>query len=293
MNQTASIAASLPPEHRKNLAIKVLTNNEPIIHLAAREKVSRKFLYQQKRKANLALNQAFTPIRSNQEVLFYLPVTKTWLKQLILALILICHSSYRGVKELLRDLFDTPISIASIHNLVRSQAIKAKQINDLEDLSSVQSGLHDEIFQGSQPVLTGVDAFSTYCYLLATAEHRDEDTWGFYLLNLTEKQGLNPKYTIADGAKGLRAGQAAAWSGTPCHGDVFHIQYQCTRLACYLERRAIGAINRRQKLETKMEKAKKQRRGHKLSKKLTLARSAEAQAIQLADDVEILINWRA
>ena len=202
MNRTASIAASLAPEHRKNLAIKVLAKNEPITHLAAREKVSRKFLYQQKSKAHIALNQAFTPINSNQDVLFYLPVTKTWLKQLILALILICHSSYRGVKELLRDLFDTNISIASIHNLVRSTAIKAKLINEKQDLSSVQVGLDDEIFQGSQPVLAGADAISTYCYLLATVEHRDEDTWGFHLLTLSEQQGLNPEYTIALWRKG-------------------------------------------------------------------------------------------
>ncbi len=40
-----------------------------------------------------------------------------------------------------------------------------------------------------------------------------------------------------------------------------------------------------------MEKAKKKRLAHKLSKKLTLAHSAEAQAIQLADDVAILMNW--
>ena len=46
MNQTASIAASLPPEQRKKLAIKVLAQNETITHLAAKEKVSRKFLYQ-------------------------------------------------------------------------------------------------------------------------------------------------------------------------------------------------------------------------------------------------------
>ena len=291
MSKPTSIAASLAPEHRKNLAIKVLTKNEPLTDLAAREKVSRKFLYQQKSKANIALNQAFTPISSNPDVLFYLPVTKTWLKQLILALILICHCSYRGVKELLRDLFDTQISLGSIHNLVHSTAIKAKLINEKQDLSSVQSGLHDEIFQGSQPVLAGIDAFSTYCYLLRIAEHRDGDTWGVHLLDLKEKQGLTPDYTIADGAKGLRAGQAAAWPGIPCHGDVFHIQYQCRRLAFFLERRATGAITRRQKLETQMEKAKKKRRGHKLSKKLTLAQAAEAQAIQLADDVAILINW--
>ncbi len=161
MSKPTSIAASLAPEHRKNLAIKVLTKNEPLTDLAAREKVSRKFLYQQKSKANIALNQAFTPISSNPDVLFYLPVTKTWLKQLILALILICHCSYRGVKELLRDLFDTQISLGSIHNLVHSTAIIAQQINQKQDLSSVQVGLHDEIFQGSQPVWSGVDAMST------------------------------------------------------------------------------------------------------------------------------------
>jgi hypothetical protein len=43
-------------------------------------------------------------------------------------------------------------------------------------------GLHDEIFQGSKPVPAGVDAASTYCYLLAMAEHRGADTWGVHYL---------------------------------------------------------------------------------------------------------------
>ena len=60
---------------------------------------------------------------------------------------------------------------------------------------------------------------------LAAAEHRDEDTWGVHLLDAS-KQGLKPEYTIADAAKGLRAGLAAAWTRTPCHGDIFHIQHQ-------------------------------------------------------------------
>ncbi len=187
--------------------------------------------------------------------------------------------------------FDRLRPCYAAHNLVHSTAIIAKQINQKQDLSSVKVGLHDEIFQASQPVLAGVDAFSTYCYLLTTAEHRDEDTWGFHLLDLTEQQGLNPDYTIADGGKGLRAGQASAWPEKPCHGDVFHIKYQYERLAFSLERRATAAISRRQKLEIQMERAKKQRQGHRLSKKLTLARLAEQQAIQLAADVEILINW--
>lgn len=134
------------------------------------------------------------------EVLFYLPITKTWLWQLILGLILICHCSYRGVVELLRDLFDLPISVGTIHNRLRSAAEKAATINLAQDLSAIRVGLNDEIFQGGQPVLVGVDARSTYCYLLAAAEFRDENTWGFHLLEAIE-QGLNPEYTIADAAK--------------------------------------------------------------------------------------------
>jgi hypothetical protein len=47
-------------------------------------------------------------------------VTKAWLTQLILGLVLICHSSCRGVIELFRDLFDTPISTGTIHNRLQS-----------------------------------------------------------------------------------------------------------------------------------------------------------------------------
>lgn len=47
------------------------------------------------------------------------PITQKWLFQLILALILICHCSYRGVVELLQDLFDYPISAGTVHNRVK------------------------------------------------------------------------------------------------------------------------------------------------------------------------------
>ncbi len=114
MSQPTSVAASLPSSSRKSLAIKVLSKTEPISHLGARMGVSRKFLYQQKHKANKALAQAFTDSKDDQKVLFYLPVTEAWLFQLILALILICHSSYRGVVELLRDLFDYRLGVGTI-----------------------------------------------------------------------------------------------------------------------------------------------------------------------------------
>ena len=281
-------ACLLLPE--KANSIEVLSKTEPISHLAAQHQVSRKFLYQQGQKANEALDATFSSTTDEPEVLFYLPITKTWLWQLILGLILICHCSYRGVVELLRDLFDLPISVGTIHNRLQGAAQKASAINLTQDLSAIQVGLHDEIFQGSQPVLVGVDASSTYCYLLAAAEHRDEDTWGVHLLD-AGKQGLNPDYTIADAAEGLRAGLAVAWPKTPCHGDIFHIQHQAKNLVSFLSRRAAAANSHRQKLEQEMDKAKLQGRGRTLSTKLTLVRRAELQAVQLANDIKVLMHW--
>src|ERR1700692_3236677 len=120
-----------------------------------------------------------------------------------------------------------PISLGTVHNIHQQAAQRAVGINDSVDLSPIRAGLHDELFQGSQPVLTGIDAASTYCYLLAAEDHRDGDTWAIHLLDL-QARGLNPDYTIADAdaGAGLRAGQKLTWPDTPCHGDVFHIHQQ-------------------------------------------------------------------
>ena len=178
MSPTLSIAASLSSNERQAIGIQVLARTEPISHLAAKHEVSRKFVYQQGDKAQRSLDEAFAPSASDDEVLFHLPVTKRWLYQLMLGLVLICHSSYRGVVELLRDLFDTSISIGTVHNRLEAAAATAAEINQRQDLSGIEVGLHDEIFQSSRPVLVGVDAASTYCYLLQKVEHRDEETWG-------------------------------------------------------------------------------------------------------------------
>ena len=88
-------------------------------------------------------------------------MTKNWLFQLILGLVLICHSSYRGIVELLRDLFDVSISVGTVHNRLQASAEKAVTINQSQDLSGIDVGLHDEIYHADKPVLVGVDADST------------------------------------------------------------------------------------------------------------------------------------
>ncbi|MEM7347653.1 MAG: hypothetical protein AAF485_25750 [Chloroflexota bacterium] len=96
MSPSPSTAASLSSDIRQAIALKMLSKSERVSHLAEQHQVSRKFVYQQGRKAKQATDESFAPSQNNTEVLFYLPVTQTWLFQLILASVLICHSSYGG-----------------------------------------------------------------------------------------------------------------------------------------------------------------------------------------------------
>ena len=206
---------ALDGEQRQELALQVLARTEPVTELSVRYQVSRKFLYQQADKGEQALTQAFqSPPSGEEEVLFYLPVTRAWLRQVVLGLVLLCHSSYRGVMAFFQDLLDQPIALGTVHNIVREAVVEARQINARQDLSRVRAGSHDELFQGRQPVLVGMDLDSTYCYLLALEAHRDAETWAIHLWDLAD-QGLQPDYVVADGGQGLRAGQALAWPGWP------------------------------------------------------------------------------
>ena len=186
MSPAYSVAARLAPDIRQDIGIQVLSRSQSISQLAATHQVSRKFVYQQGDKAQRSLDESFAPSQGDDDVLFHLPVTKNWLFQLILGLVLICHSSYRGVVELFRDLFDMSISIGTVHNRLQATAEKATEINQSQDLSDIEVGLQDEIYQADKPVLVGVDAASTYCYLLQAVDHRDETTWGCHLLDVIE-----------------------------------------------------------------------------------------------------------
>jgi hypothetical protein len=286
-------AQTLTPQQRQQLALAALADTQPLSHLADAYDVSRKFVYQQVDKAQQALEHAFAPEPEDSRILFHLPVTKAWLHQLTLGLVLICHSSVRGVHELLRDLFDYSLSVGSIHDIVHRAVPQARVHNDRQDLSHVRIGAHDEIFQAGQPVLVGCDADSTYCYLLSQEEHRDTDTWAVRLWELADR-GLSPEATVADGGTALRAGQALALPGVPCRGDVFHPFYEeVGPLVRFLEGRAYKALEARSKLEKQLATPGKRRDRLKLSlvQQLRHARQAEAEAIALADDVAVLARW--
>ena len=286
-------AQLLTPAQRQQLALAALAGARPVTHLAAEYHVSRQFIYEQADKAEQALRAAFAPgLRADGRVLFWLPVTARWLHRFILALLLICHSSYRGVHELLRDLFHYPLSLGTIHNVARAAMARARDHNARQDLAAVGVGAHDELFQGPRPVLVGVDVASTYCYLLSLEEQRDGDTWAVRLLELRDR-GFAPRSVISDAGTGLQAGHALALPDVPRGGDVFHALYEVGPLVPFLESRAYQALqacDQRQRRQAQSER-RRGRRDRRVSQELRFAVPAADTAVALADDVATLVDW--
>jgi hypothetical protein len=282
----------LVPPQRQRLAVEALAGTQPITRLAHNHAVSRKFVYPQADKAQQALDQAFAPRRADQRVLFYLPVTKALLRQIVLGLILICHSSFRGVVVFLRDLLDYRLSLGSVANIVAAAVGRARGYNQGQELSAVRIGVHDEIYQAEQPVLVGACAHSTYCYLLSQEEQCDADTWAVRLWELQDR-GLAPKATVADGGAALRAGQEVAWPGVPYRGDVFHLRYEWGKVLRYLETLAYAAVTKRVDLERRLATPGKRRdrQQRSLQVRRWQARAAEAKAVALYDDRALRRRW--
>ena len=282
----------LTADKRKAIAIQALARSASISALAADNGVSRPLIYREDDKARAALDDAFSPTQTDDadKVIFMLPVTRRWLDQTMLGLTQIARASFRGVIEFMHDILGISVSLGTVHNVHQWAAQRARAINDNIDLSTIRVGLHDEIFQGSQPVLVGVDVGSTYCYLLAPEAHRDGDTWAIHLLDL-QKQGLVPEYTIADAGTGLRAGQRIVWPDTPCHGDVFHILQQFKALANIRTGIASGTRSRREELETRLANPRRRCEDSLLVATLEALHREEAREHQLASDLRTLAQW--
>ena len=133
-------AKAMGPTQRQELARRALTKSAPISQLAAEHSVSRKFVSQQRDRADEAIRNVFEEESPEEEVLFHFAVTKDRIEQLILGLTLICHSSIRGVSELFRDVFDFPVSVGKIHEVLQRATTQARQDNASQDLSGVRIG---------------------------------------------------------------------------------------------------------------------------------------------------------
>jgi hypothetical protein len=284
-------AHTLGPSIRKGIALKILSGGKPT-HVAEANDVSRKFVYAQVDIAKNAVDEAFSATTPDDEkVLFTVAVTKTLLRRMILALLLRCHAPYRGVLAFLEEVFGYFISLGSIHNIVKTATERALAVNASIPLDRVKVGLHDEIYQNKHPVLVGVDARSTFCYLLANEEHCDGTTWGYHLLDLQEK-GLAPDSVVADQGKGHRAGFHEVYPNVPCFSDVFHILKDFGEVIRFYENRSASATQELSEVETKMIKLLlRHEKQSKFSRRLGVAREKQLHLSELASALRTLFEW--
>lgn len=118
-------------------------------------------MHLQKKTALLAINKAFD--EENENTLLYdLPITKNYIKQVVLSLFLICKSSFRDIIFFLKDIFDYSISLGSIYTILDEEAEKAENVNQSYNLSSIKISTADELFHRNKPHLAVVDIPSTF-----------------------------------------------------------------------------------------------------------------------------------
>jgi len=209
------------PAHTKlNIALDAIKQKQSITDISKQYGCSRTTVHQQK---NMLIDFANKTFQSeNNEILFSLPVTKQFILQTVLALYLICKSSYRDIQFFLQTMFNYSLSLGSVFHIIEEASATAAKINQSYSLSNIKESAADEIFHRGKPVLTAVDIPSRFCALLMNAELRDEDTWGIHLFDLA-RQGYHPDLAILDGGKGLTAGHQVALPGTKLQHDHFHI----------------------------------------------------------------------
>ncbi len=295
--QEISTTQQLNCQDRINIALQAIVGNISVTQVASNHQVSRKFVYQQKEKALLGLSQAFVNLDAcpHDKVLYHIPVTKTWIEQTVLSLLLNCHASYSGVVEHCKDILDYDMCKSTVHNIFYKHLDTAKEINNSQDLSGVSVGLHDEIYQAGQPVLVGNCARSTFCYLLQAVESCDANSWGVCLLECQQKQNLNPDFTVIDGGAAARAGQRDAWPDTPAHGDTFHALKPFLEMVTYFENRALEVSKVVDDLKNKIcsprGKWKDEDNRMILYTRLLAAETAWEKAEALAEDTKTLYLW--
>ena len=172
---------------------------------------------------------------------------------MVVGLFCICNSSYRGIMAFLKSIFDYPVALGSVYNILDAAADKAAALNGAYELGPIRSSAADEVFHRNRPILSIVDIESRFCALLARADDRDHETWAIHLLDL-QARGYAPDTSIVDSAKGLIKGHADVLPKTTLRHDHFHFIRDLKDCARYLKNQVASRTTATLKLVRRAEK---------------------------------------
>jgi hypothetical protein len=278
----------IPSATKCAIALQAISQKQTTTELSKRYNCSRTTVYQQKNRALEAANKAFE--EKSENVLFYIPVTNAFIHMVIIALFLICGSSYRGIMFFLEAVLDYTISLGSVFNVIDAAADKAKSINESYDLSAIQTSAADELYHRNKPILSVVDIDSRFCALLAKATDRDQDTWGIHLLDLQER-GYAPLTSILDGAKGLIKGHEIALPDTILRHDQFHFISDLKDCGRFLKNQVASSTTTALKLFNQKEKARNEQKKQELSDSLLESLAALDNLEETHETFKLLAQW--
>ena len=285
---TNTVSRRLPAKTKISIALDAIGGMKTS-HTAQKHGVCRNSVYTQQGKAKQAIHNAFED-QNNESPLFFLPVTKPFIYQVVLALLLICKSSYRDVIQFIHDIFDYPISVGQIANLFEMASSQAASINKGYDLSNIKNSASDECFHRNKPILAVVDIPSRFCAMLTKEDFRDSDAWGVSLLDIMD-QGYQPEVNISDQGPGIKSAYEIVLPETHLRFDHFHMIKASKDLLRCLKNRKESATTKAIALYTKMEKAKEKKQGQQLSTKLAVANKSMKDTQALFENVDVLCTW--
>lgn len=255
----------------------------PVTEIANELQISREWVYQQKD----SVLDHISSLDNDKEPVPSIIMDAHFVKRMVLSLSLDCHASADGIIRTFDSVLGLHISAGKISSILAEAAGRAAAFDDSIPLESITQGANDEIFQGDTPVLTGIDAESTYVYLLAQAGDRSADTWQLFMEDRRE-HGLELQVSISDGGTGLAAGIPKAFPDVCVQPDIFHELRPVGAEVARLERKAEKLISDEARLEGRAQGKHPHR---KTLEQLDQIHRKVEQALREYDLLNILFHW--
>lgn len=288
-------AHNMPPkrlslEIKKIIALDALSSNT-VSDVAKKHSVTRKTAANHKTIALDAINKTFDAKAGEKEkVLFWVPVTNSYIKMIITLLFVIAKVSIRDSRSFIENAFDHQVSTGYISQTLDEVTAKADAVNQSYSLSGCKTSATDELFHQDKPTLATIDIESQFCMSLVSEESRDETAWGCYLLDMMER-GYSPNTNVMDGGTGMLAAFKEVLPNVTIRYDHFHIIKDIKEDLRFLKNKKESAMTEAINISIKMDKAKKKKKHQKYSVKMNTAMTALEDLEIIYQQFKTLTEW--
>lgn len=214
-------------------------------------------------------------------------ITKELIERSVITLYCVCNTSQSGIMDFFEHVYQMNISKGTIYNIIRAAEKQAAAHDESVSLAGVEAIATDEVFQGSQPVLTAADLRSGYVMMAEAAENRSGGRWESALETL-KGRGLNAKLNVSDEGSGLLKGVQGAFPEIETQPDIFHAVRDLGREVSVIERGALKDLSEYCDLEYRVENT---RVYDSTRQKYNDTRLRIEEKLVRADSLAILYQW--